>query len=366
MRSCAKCGNPLSDGAGFCTSCGSQSTSAPTVSPSGGPVSRVLLGVGSLWLIAKVLDVSSSGGGLDLARSLDFTHPSLLGVAGLISWVAYFRIRQKESANVAGTAAYLGWFLTGIVFLVIRPWNKDPFVRFHAFESIFMSVSFLVGNMLVGMVYYRAIPVVQLVFVLLSLFSMYKAYKGERVSLPLIGRLTAELAVSGTLSASTGRDPFGAPAQETLTDAGTKAQGPVETKPALLGLSCPSCSTTDIHRPFGWSISGWKIVGGCVPAVILVFQLMDAAKTRAMREILLRPEMFILTPNSDQIRHELSEQVGPARDAAAAPFYPLIVLIVVVAVGTVLAMFLGNKFGKNKCNACGHRWRVGASSAAHS
>ena len=35
------------------------------------------------------------------------------------------------SVNAAGALAYLAGFITGILFLVIDPYKKDPFVRFQ-------------------------------------------------------------------------------------------------------------------------------------------------------------------------------------------------------------------------------------------
>jgi hypothetical protein len=48
------------------------------------------------------------------------------------------------SPNVAGALTYLLGFVTGLIFLVMEPYNKDPFVRFHIFQSIFLSASFFV------------------------------------------------------------------------------------------------------------------------------------------------------------------------------------------------------------------------------
>ena len=38
--------------------------------------------------------------------------------------------------NVAGALCYLVGFITGVLFLVLEPYSKRPFVRFHAFQSI--------------------------------------------------------------------------------------------------------------------------------------------------------------------------------------------------------------------------------------
>ncbi len=92
--------------------------------------------------------------------------------------------------NVAGMLCYLGWFITGIIFLVIEKDNE--FVRFHAMQSIFVSVILFVVNMvltaipiigwLLGILFAPAILVLWIVM-------MVKAYQGKHFKLPIIGDL---------------------------------------------------------------------------------------------------------------------------------------------------------------------------------
>jgi len=113
------------------------------------------------------------------------------------------------TSNVAAALSYLLGFITGIIFLVIEPHNKDPFVRFNAFQSIFLSIAYLVFSMVWGVLFGMllvvslgfmfslvalALRLVELGFFLLWLFLMYKAYKNERVLLPIIGPLAAKQA----------------------------------------------------------------------------------------------------------------------------------------------------------------------------
>src|SRR5437879_984508 len=46
--------------------------------------------------------------------------------------------------NVAGALCYLCGLITGIIFLVIAPYNQNKFVRFHAFQSIFAHIAVIV------------------------------------------------------------------------------------------------------------------------------------------------------------------------------------------------------------------------------
>src|ERR1035441_3019300 len=46
--------------------------------------------------------------------------------------------------NVASALCYLLGLITGIIFLVLAPYNKNPVIRFHAFQSIFLHVACIV------------------------------------------------------------------------------------------------------------------------------------------------------------------------------------------------------------------------------
>lgn len=100
--------------------------------------------------------------------------------------------------NVAGLLCYVLGLITGIIFLVIEPHNKNPFVRFHAFQSIFFHVAWIV-LWIVYSVIAMAMPfglhfIASLLFLivwlggfLVWLFLMYKAYNNEMFKLPVIG-----------------------------------------------------------------------------------------------------------------------------------------------------------------------------------
>src|SRR5215471_8564697 len=46
--------------------------------------------------------------------------------------------------NVASTLCYGLGLITGIIFLVLAPYNRNPAIRFHAFQSIFLHVACIV------------------------------------------------------------------------------------------------------------------------------------------------------------------------------------------------------------------------------
>ena len=107
--------------------------------------------------------------------------------------------------NVAGSLCYLVGFITGIFFLVVDPYKRDQFVRFHAFQAIFLSaawfaVYFVLAIFLVIVpgILWRAAwflhSLLDLGFFLLWLLLMYKAYNKEEFMLPVIGELAAKQA----------------------------------------------------------------------------------------------------------------------------------------------------------------------------
>ncbi len=97
--------------------------------------------------------------------------------------------------NVAGMLSYVGWWITGIIFLLLEPDNK--FVRFHAVQSILV-LGFI---NLVGWVL-RFVPVVGgwlgnavwLVGIALWVVLMVKAYQGVKYKILIAGDLAEKWA----------------------------------------------------------------------------------------------------------------------------------------------------------------------------
>ena len=90
--------------------------------------------------------------------------------------------------NIEGLLCYvLGW-ITGIVFLVLEKENK--FVRFHAMQSLATFLVLFIILVIIGMIPFVGwvISILISIFMLfLWLFLMYKAFKGERYKLPIVG-----------------------------------------------------------------------------------------------------------------------------------------------------------------------------------
>ena len=100
------------------------------------------------------------------------------------------------SDNVAATLCYVLGFVTGIIFLVLEPYNKKREVRFHAFQSIFLSCAmFLLGVVMTILAVLTAgltgmlMPVIQIGFFVLWIVLLLKTYQGQKLVLPVIGPL---------------------------------------------------------------------------------------------------------------------------------------------------------------------------------
>ncbi|HTW67678.1 MAG TPA: hypothetical protein VME17_23840 [Bryobacteraceae bacterium] len=103
--------------------------------------------------------------------------------------------------NMASALCYLFGFITGILFLVLAPYNQNREVRFHAFQSIFLNVAWIALWIVVTIVLipFRYIPFLGLFISVvlhaalglggfcLWLYLMFKTYNGEKIILPVVG-----------------------------------------------------------------------------------------------------------------------------------------------------------------------------------
>jgi uncharacterized membrane protein len=110
--------------------------------------------------------------------------------------------------NLAGALCYLVGFITGILFLVLAPYNQNRTIRFHAFQSIFLSIAWVAVWIVITIILipFRYIPflglfislvldaVVGLGGFILWLYLMFKTYNGEKVVLPVIGPMAEKQA----------------------------------------------------------------------------------------------------------------------------------------------------------------------------
>ncbi len=89
--------------------------------------------------------------------------------------------------NIAGALAYVFGLVSGIIIYLI---SKDKFARFHALQSIMLSLAIYLLNYSVGfllMPAYRLQSLVSLAALILFIFLIVKAYQGQKYKLPVIG-----------------------------------------------------------------------------------------------------------------------------------------------------------------------------------
>ena len=104
--------------------------------------------------------------------------------------------------NAASALCYVLGLITGILFLVLAPYNQNKTIRFHAFQSIFMSVACIVFSMVFNIVFgvlhmYSLLllsPLISLAFFVLWIYMIVTAYQGKKVVLPVIGPIAQQQA----------------------------------------------------------------------------------------------------------------------------------------------------------------------------
>jgi uncharacterized membrane protein len=157
MAFCAKCGNQIVDSATFCPNCG-QAAAAPVV---GAPAAAQA---------APVVTANTTVSAMPMEEN----------IAGML---AYFTI------------------IPAIVFLVVEPFNRNRFVRFHSFQCLFAAVALVVIE--VALVIVSAIlhiipvvgfmvtailwPVWGLAVLCLWVLLVVKAYQHQMYKLPFVG-----------------------------------------------------------------------------------------------------------------------------------------------------------------------------------
>jgi uncharacterized membrane protein len=98
--------------------------------------------------------------------------------------------------------------IPAIIFLVMEPYNKDKFIRFHAFQSLFFHVAWfilIIAMMFIGIIL-GLIPVLGWILDILLwlvigfggfalwVFLLVKAYGNVKFELPVIGKMAAQQA----------------------------------------------------------------------------------------------------------------------------------------------------------------------------
>lgn len=112
--------------------------------------------------------------------------------------------QQGMTDNVAGLLAYIT-FIPAIVFLMVEPYSRNRFIRFHSFQSLFFTVALVIAH--VALVVLGAIPLMALLtfplHILLNLAAfiiwivlILKASQGQMFKLPIIGDMSEKQAAA--------------------------------------------------------------------------------------------------------------------------------------------------------------------------
>ena len=106
------------------------------------------------------------------------------------------------SDSGAGAIAYIT-FLPAVVYLFLPPYNSRPYVRYHAWQSIFLNIATFVTEVVVGTILGITVPhlpagfiglhliwpAIDLFWLVIWILCAVKAFNGEEFKLPIIGAL---------------------------------------------------------------------------------------------------------------------------------------------------------------------------------
>ena len=166
MAFCSGCGTQMADNAAFCPHCGKAAGQPDAASNSSAPPPPPPAGYGTTTAPAA---------------------PMAENVAGML---AYFTI------------------IPAIIFLLIEPYNRNRFVRFHSFQCLFVAVGLIVLDIALAIVssILHFVPVIGWIFsaILWPLYGLailglwlllvIKAYQHEMFKLPFVGDLAEKQA----------------------------------------------------------------------------------------------------------------------------------------------------------------------------
>jgi uncharacterized membrane protein len=103
---------------------------------------------------------------------------------------------------MAGALAYVT-IIPAIVFLVLDPYNKKRFIRFHSFQCIFFAVAWTVLWIVLAFIGHIPIlgwatvllwPPISLAGLIIWVILVLKAYQGKTFKLPVIGDMAEQQA----------------------------------------------------------------------------------------------------------------------------------------------------------------------------
>ena len=142
---CSSCGASVPDAARFCNKCG---TKLVPTQPAGAQPAQPAHPLQPAQAAPPAYDPSPSQQRFDPPP---YNTPS--GSQAHMQYSAPSSTSSGLQRNVAGMLCYILGLITGIIFLVIDPYNKDKFVRFHAFQAIFFHVGMIAIYLVLGILH---------------------------------------------------------------------------------------------------------------------------------------------------------------------------------------------------------------------
>jgi uncharacterized membrane protein len=159
MAICASCGTQMADNAAFCPNCGK---------------------------------ATGQASGRDASTSPTPAQPANYGRSGAPA--------APLADNLAGMFAYFT-IIPAIIFLLVEPYNRNRFIRFHSFQCLFTTAALIVLHICLSFVSYilplMMFPVLGLLGIAefaLWLLLVIKAYQNEMFKLPIVGELAEKQA----------------------------------------------------------------------------------------------------------------------------------------------------------------------------
>lgn len=102
------------------------------------------------------------------------------------------------SSTAAAGISYLT-FIPAVIFLVMDPYKRDPFLRFHAWQELALTIVAVASSVVLHFLGFVGIALnglVQLVLFVFWIIAIIKAFNGQRWKIPGVGDLAESLSSS--------------------------------------------------------------------------------------------------------------------------------------------------------------------------
>jgi uncharacterized membrane protein len=193
-RFCTQCGAQVDETAKFCRKCGARLTptepsaySAPTIENRATNFQGAPSGFGSVQ------------------PPYQPPHQAPYQAAYQSGYDPGSAMNSKLKPNVAAMLCYPVSIVVGVIFLILTPYNRDRFIRFHAWQSILATVALAILNIAMGLLPWPLSMISRLYFSIMPLavlggiaWLMYRAYQYEWFKIPLLGDLAESMASKNT------------------------------------------------------------------------------------------------------------------------------------------------------------------------